>query len=329
MIGDMTSKDSAARIFNDYLLAHVLFAFNRTGLLQDLENKGIPAVSSGDNSHSATLGCCLSILEDADLVCLETEKWKLTDAGKETARYIGFFVWGIGGYSSYLLSLSESLIDSHSIPTRNDAFVALGSGMVDIALLQSQVDAIFDEMKPSLIADLGCGDGTRLIHFLQRNATARGIGVEKSHAASLIAQNNITQQGLTERMEVLNADCLKPLQGNSVRLADVDCACSFFLLHDLLAKSGGRFIDVANAIVGNFPNVKKVLFADTTIDDWRSYRQTPPIFARGFQLTHAMMGIRTRTLREYGECFEGGPLSLEKTIKLNIPNSYLFIFDRR
>ena len=319
----------AARVFNDYLLAHALYALDRAGILRELRTCGLPAHQSGQGEKNMALECCLALMQDAGLACFDDQNWRLTDAGVDASRNIGYFVWAVGGYSAYMSALTDFLQGDNTIPSRNDALVALGSGMIGAAYLQAEVDSVLEGVRPRALADLGCGDATRLAHFLVHHPGAHGIGIERSSAATAIAQKNIAANNLAERMIVVNADCLDRLETVAFPTNNVDCVVSFFLLHDLLSQMQGSFAKVAEAVLRNFPNAETVIFADTTIDDWRSRSAAPPIFARGFQLVHTMMGVKTRTLQEYIECFSGAPLNLASTVPLGVPNSYLFLFSRR
>jgi SAM-dependent methyltransferase len=318
----------AAQIFNDYLLAHVLFALQRTGQLDELAGGGLPADMEAPDGRGAVLRTCLQILEDAGLAAAADGVWRLTPHGVEVAGYAGFFVWEVGGYASHFNGLADALQGGES-PAADPHFVTLGSSMMDAAMLQRQLDDLLDERSPKAVADLGCGNGSRMIRFLLRHPAATGVGVERRAAGVARAHDEIAARQLGGRMSVIEADCLGALDLPAAERERVEAVWSFFLLHDLMSECGGRFEEVARAVTSSFPNVRTVLFADTTSDDWRPHHPSTPIFSRGFQLVHAAMGIRTRTVAEYEEAFRDGPLALVDTVALDVPNSYLFTLSRR
>jgi hypothetical protein len=109
----------------------------------------------------------------------------------------------------------------------------------------------------------------------------------------------------------------------------VDCVASFFLLHDLLQACDGDFNQVLVYIQANFPNMKHIILADTARTSEFGYATTmPPVFVRGFELVHAMMGIPTRTIDDYRKLMVSSCFRLDAVIPLNVPNSYIFSLKR-
>ncbi|WP_442978122.1 SAM-dependent methyltransferase [Saccharothrix sp. 6-C] len=58
------------------------------------------------------------------------------------------------------------------------------------------------------VADLGCGDATRLIRLCGRDESLRGIGIDISAAACDLAAGKVADAGLADRVEIVRTDVL-------------------------------------------------------------------------------------------------------------------------
>ncbi len=319
--GQPAAGDTAARIFNGYLASHAVHTLGECGLADSLVTGLNPAESQGELNVKA-LSVLLEILCDQGMAVRFGTKYVLTSDGKQAFSSIGFFTWAIGGYSSYFSALPD-IVRGTTRPARNDADVARGCGQVDAALTRDRVHQVLASLRPGRIADLGCGDATRLSTYLGTAASVSGVGVERSEQAAAMARRRIQQAGLAHRVDIVTADCLSDFaQG---QYADVDVVTSFFLLHDLLAARSGSFAAVAASIRANFPRARHYLLADTTSDEPPAPFAEAPIFTRAFELVHGIMGVPLHTRAEYESLLETKYTSVESIIELAIPNSFLFV----
>jgi hypothetical protein len=311
--------------FNGFLLSHVLLALHQAGMLQNLITP--PGLSPPSDQRGDVFEAAMTLLGDAQLVNYSAGRYKLTELGIEVVAQHGFFVWAIGGYSDFFTRLGSMLSGDLPALQRNEALVARGSGLIDRALLRDQVAQYILGLGIGYIADLGCGDATRLCDLAMRDGQLKGVGVELSPAAVVLAREQIAQNGLTNRLSVVQGDCLDMIQHPLSQ--HIDCVLSFFLLHDLLFAKGGRFSLIEDILLTNFPNADIFIFADTArVNEFQSDTYPPPVFIRGFELVHAMMGIPTRTLHQYKEALRSERLKLVEVVDLAVPSSYLFVLRR-
>jgi SAM-dependent methyltransferase len=312
----------AAATFNAYLLAHAVWAVNECELVGSLRTGMDPETL--DHRQRELLLATLAVLEDHGVVDASNGTFRLTPIGESMLRFRGFFTWAIGGYSAYLEHLPRILLGG-STPPRNERNVARGSAQVDVALMRDDVGNLLRRLRPTRIADLGCGDASRLCDYLLTVPEASGIGLERSAAAAELAHMNSQRLGLTRRLDVLEGDCLDPIAKGPFE--DVELVMSFFLLHDLLMACTGDFNELVFAIRRNFPAARRLVLADTTNDHTWTPAQAPPIFVRGFELAHAAMGVPLRSRKEYENLFHQSGVEIEDVITLAVPNSYVFVLE--
>jgi SAM-dependent methyltransferase len=318
------SEPIVAATFNATLLAHVLHALTSSGLDESLHAGLHRDQADADEPRERVLDACLKILADHRLVNEHDGHVVLTEMGRDLFAARGFFTWLLGGYSPLLGALGARLRSEPVAATRDDGQVALGSAQVDQSYLRQHVRQILLGLGLRHIADLGCGDGSRLLDFLAATKDTTALGVDRAPAAVALAQRQAVDAGLADRLRIVQADCLAPLDPPD---AQVDCVMSFFLLHDMLQARGGNLAPVLADIQRNYPAARMLLLADTTCDDWVGTHLEPPVFARGFELVHALMGIQLRTLAEYRALFDDAGAPLADVLPLNVPNGWLFQVD--
>ncbi len=70
-------------------------------------------------------------------------------------------------------------------------------------------DRLLDELQPddgSTVLEVGCGTGRNLIHAARRYPHARFVGFDISHAMLETARSSIARAGLSDRIDVYQAD---------------------------------------------------------------------------------------------------------------------------
>lgn len=318
-------RELADQIFNGYLAAHAVWAAIELKLFASPGD--IVSLPTGTSRSDQTLRVLLAILEDHGIaeVASDRSTAQLTVVGRAAFASSGFFRWALGGYADYFRSIPR-VAGGGAVPGRDEAEVARGSAEIDAAFMRAAVSEYLEGLEPAHVADLGCGDGSRLCRLVTSDVNRTGIGIERSDAAAKLAQERVRTSGLEDRVTIVLGDCLAPLPAPH---DEVDLVMCFFLLHDLLEANDGDFGAVTGALLTNFPSARAFVFADTTVDEWRPQQDAPPMFVRGFQLVHAMMGVRTRTLDDYRSLFASGPLFLSSVVPLGVPNSYLFVLEHR
>jgi tRNA1(Val) A37 N6-methylase TrmN6 len=79
---------------------------------------------------------------------------------------------------------------------------------LDAALLAAA--ACDDGAEGARVLEAGCGAGAALLQAAVRRPTARFVGLERDPAAAALARENLALNGLSERVEVLEADVAAP-----------------------------------------------------------------------------------------------------------------------
>ncbi|WP_448070517.1 class I SAM-dependent methyltransferase [Georgenia yuyongxinii] len=89
-------------------------------------------------------------------------------------------------------------------------------------LVHDTLESAAATTRPRHVLDVGCGDGTNLVHMLRAAPASRGTGVEIDPAAAALAEQALHRARLEDRAHVLTADArgLAPRQiGGEVDLA--------------------------------------------------------------------------------------------------------------
>jgi len=113
-----------------------------------------------------------------------------------------------------------------------------------VRLRHDAVLAVVDELRPSSIADLGCGPGALLGSLLELQGVARVIGTEVSDSSLTKAAKRLHVATMTERQASRLTLLLSSLQYEDPRLADIDLAILMEVVEHIDA-------DRLPAVVGN------------------------------------------------------------------------------
>jgi histidinol-phosphate aminotransferase len=322
-----------ADLFNGYVGAKVAVAMHELGLFAELstgERTATGDLAARLGADPVLLGALLEVARR--LGYLERDGGDgiaLTREGAELARLQGFFTWAVGGYGDLLGQLAPMARRSRTFAVdvfRDEGKVAVGAGEVDAALMVPILDDVLDSLELRLIADLGCGNAARLIRLCQRRPGLAGIGVDVSEDACALAREAVASAGLQARISIVRGDALA-LQGEAARPAaatgEVDLVCSFFMLHDLLARYE-RPSAALRALRGAFPTTRYFLLADTV----RSAADEDaglPIFSLGFELVHTFMNVPLYTKECYEAFFVEAELTIESCRPFGAPSSWLYL----
>lgn len=150
----------------------------------------------------------------------------------------------------------------------------------------------------SLVADLGCGSGERVLQILRRHPGSRAIGVDIAGSVLAVAVAKAEAAGLADRVSFIEADVttLAPRP----EFAEVDVLTCFMMGHDLWPRQ--RCVGALQRLRMVFPNVRRVLLGDATRTVGLA-DQEMPIFTLPFELGHDMMGTYLPTVAEWESAF--------------------------
>jgi hypothetical protein len=324
-----------AMLFNGYVGTSVVHALERLGLLdclaggEPVESAALVAVSGAE---PARVGALLRTAARLGILHRDGHRYRMTAQGRRLIELRGFFTWAVGGYGDVLRQLAPLATGVRAYGTdvrRDEAMVAAGSGSADRGLMTGLLHGVMDRLDVRRLADVGCGDATRLVHLCRRYPGLSGVGVDRSPGACELAGRNVAAAGLEGRIDVVCADVLSYLDGPaSGGLAGADAVSSFFMLHDLFALPEGP-VAVLRRIREAFPAAGVLLLADTVRLDEDIVPDELPIFSLGFELVHAFMGVPIGTREEYDRWFDEAGLRVRECIPFGAPASWLWVLDPR
>lgn len=318
---------SAASVFNDLILSYVIYTFNKLNLFPLFENGTTQKeIAQANDYEPKRLSELLAIAETMGVLKQKNERFVLTPLGQDIERNRGFFTWAVGGYSPLLENMDTFLTAPTMAwqPYVRGEYVAIGSDEANQGLMQDIFDRVIDGFDAKRIADLGCGNAGRLVDLLKRRSELTGVGIDINPQAIEVAQKNISQNGLTGKIDLVCENVFTSLTEPRPELNDVELVMSFMMLHDLFnieELRGKLFTKMKEA----FPEAKYFVFADTCLDEHDHDAQTMPVFTMGYELIHQMRGIQLFPVAYYREQFDKEGLKLIAQHEFGVPNTYLFI----
>lgn len=316
-----------AALFNGYTGAQVVFALHRLGVWSALGHQ--PVAVSGLAQRGGVsedwMRTLLRVMALLGYVRLRDATAAITDAGRALVEQSGLFVWGVGGYGSLLANLhglaTRELTYGQEV-RRDEGMVAIGAGEADRSLMQKAEAEILAGIDFGTMADIGCGDATRLIRLCTADEQRRGIGIDISRAACELATDRVRAAGLADRVEIVHENVLDTLSTRT--FPGVDLVTGFLMLHDLFATNKDHAAVLRSLRVA-FPDARSFLFADTALQDWDHHSGPLPIFNLEFELVHAVMGVPLRTKETYMRAFADAGFQLERCVPFGVPATWAFL----
>jgi phenylpyruvate C(3)-methyltransferase len=317
-------------VFNGFVAANVVFSLDRLGLLDLLAAGPVPWASIEARHGRAGLELVRVAVSLGYLTRRDGEA-VLTPMGHQMHRMRGYFTWSVGGYHDVFRNAGAIIAGHESFGdtvVRDEAMVATGSGQNGARLMAHILDEAVEGLGFAHLADLGSGDGSRLRQLLSRRPAASATGYDISAPATALARQGFAKEGLSGRAAAVEANVLDLIDGRyrDSRAADVDAVVSVFLLHDLLADPGRR-PRVLPGLRESFPQARTFLLADTMLRPGPEEPEHLPVFAAGYELAHALMGVPLHTTDTYEELFAAAGLRPKRVLPFGTPHSWLYVLD--
>jgi histidinol-phosphate aminotransferase len=317
-----------ATLFNGYTGASVVLALSELGVWERLAERpaGVDELVGMTGADPTKLLALLRVaallghleLGDGDPVAL-------TDTGREIATSRGVFTWGVGGYGELLgrlAGLATGELRFGRDVGRDEARIATGSGTQGRLVMRPAEQRVLAGIDFDVVADLGCGDGSRLIRLCGADPARRGLGIEVSPAAAEQARLRIAEAGLTDRLEIVVDDVLS--QARQRTFPGVDLVTSFLMLHDLFAETGDP-VGVMRALREVFPDARQFLVADSMARNWERHEGALPTFAVEFELVHAFMETPIMSQDVYERAFTEAGLRVRRREPLGTPSTWIYL----
>ena len=162
------------------------------------------------------------------------------------------------GYENVLNNLEPLLrgeIEYGKDLKRDGRYVATGSGLISTSFYFPLVTDKVEQGNYRRVLDIGCGDGTFLRYLCGKLPGVEGVGVDLSPEAVAAGEEQLATLGMSGRIRLHAGDAME-LEKLNGKLAGVDAAATFFVLHELCdGGENARAVDFLKAFRRALPGV--------------------------------------------------------------------------
>ncbi|MGW0532199.1 aminotransferase class I/II-fold pyridoxal phosphate-dependent enzyme [Streptomyces sp. NPDC003032] len=316
-----------AALFNGYVGANVVLALTELGVWDALADgpRTLDDLLARTGTDEAKFSALLRVAALLGHLELGPDTVELTPAGRELVRHCGYFTWGVGGYGevmSRLAGLADGSVTFGREVNRDGRHVAVGSGQVGRWMMLPVEEKVTAALDYASVADLGCGDASRLIRLCGTDTARRGVGIEVNAAACESARQRIDEEGLSDRLDVVLADVLDHVDQRT--FPGIDLVTSFLMMHDLFELTGDPG-GVMRMLRDVFPDARHFMIADTVAQDWSAQSGPLPVFSAEFELVHTFMETPILGLDTYEKAFAEAGLRVERREPFGAPSTWLWL----
>ncbi len=297
---------SAAQLYNSAVAASAIAAAWELGALDELHDKGVldahEFAARNDLDPAATLAMFRAL---AAVKIVERDGTKVTPAAvfAEIQQTRSFFHWLTRGSGELFRRMPLVLQNQHrkgEIDPRDPASVTYACREINTLTYDpwfwSAIDGL--DFAFTRVADLGCGNGDRLIKILGRRPESKGIGIDIAADSLKVAESDAADAGLSDRLAFVTADVRT--MDRRAEFAEVELLTCFMMGHDFWPRE--RCIATLARIRELFPNVKRFLLGDATRTVGTADHELP-VFTLGFEVAHDMMGVFLPTVADWESAF--------------------------
>jgi phenylpyruvate C(3)-methyltransferase len=320
-IDNAKPPNGATAIFNSAVAAWAISAAWEVGALDELNRAGTLdaddfAVRHGLDPDS-TNGM-FRALAVVDIVRRENSAILISANFEEVYQTKSFFHWLARGSGELFQQMPFCLVNKNRVGSyyqRDGAAIAYACREINDLCYEQTFWSAMDRigMRFRVVADLGCGSGSRVTEILKRFPDTRGVGIDISSPSLDAARKAAVSMGLAHRAEFIEANVLDL----EVRpeFDEVELITCFMMGHDFWPRQ--RCITTLRGLRERFPSARRLLLGDATrtvgIAD-----QDLPIFTAGFELGHSLMGVRLPTVADWEGVFEEGGWRLLRTNRIDL-----------
>jgi SAM-dependent methyltransferase len=302
-------------IFGDGVLAHAIAASDEVGILDEIAEKGSYQIPAAHAERAALAYICRLLAAAGILDEPSTDSFRAGGLFEQTLSRKAFFTW-LFSASGTLLARAGSLLASGGLAAdsaRNSLQVATTSAEFGRLHLDPTIQALPELATSTAVADLGCGDGSRLISLAGRLGVS-GLGVDISQEAIGRARRNAASAGLDRLQFVI--DDARSLGGPQPGWEQIDVLMSFLMGHDLWPRAD--CIATLRTFRSRFPAAQTLVLGETV-------RSTPADLATaaiptvGYEYLHALMGQYIPSFDEWIDTLYEGGWAVRRTVPLAVP----------
>jgi len=303
---DFRSARDAAYIYNSAVAAWAICAAWEVGALDELnEFRKLDSAEFAEKhglDQLSTLGM-FRALASVEIVRRHENVVIATDKFDEIYRTKSFFHWLNRGSAALFRQMPSVLVEQNrtgDFYERDAAAIAYACRDISAITYDPTFWAAMDriDFPFSVVADLGCGSGGRLMDMLRRYPGTTGFGIDIAEPSLEVARAEAAGEGFGARAEFLRDDVLN-LQDRPM-YREVEVLTCFMMAHDFWPRE--NCVATLRRLRELFPNVKRFLLGDAT----RSVGVADTdlgVFTLGFELGHDLMGTFLPTLGDWCSVF--------------------------
>jgi phenylpyruvate C(3)-methyltransferase len=304
-----------AHIFNSAVAASAIAAAWELGAMDELHEAGVLDAEQFAVRHDLHLPSVVGIFRAlASVGIVGRDGHKVTPGANfaEAHRTRSFFHWLSRGSAELLREMPavvRNVNRTGNFFRRDAAAVAYACREINALCYEPSFQAALRGLgfDFSVVADLGCGSGERVMEIVRRHPAARGIGLDIAAGALEVARTGAGRAGIADRVRFVEADVLTmaPL----AEFADVQLLTCFMMGHDFWPRE--RCVATLRRLRQLFPKVRRFLLGDATRTTGVA-DQDLAVFTLGFELAHDLMGVFIPTVADWEAVFEEGGWSVHR-----------------
>ena len=304
-----------------YVISSIFASLEQIGVLADLADFGLRPEDVGKNNFLAD--AALRYLAQRGAVRPEGELYRLTDFGRRLYEARGYLVWLWGGYGEALHRFGDLLAGPSRFGVdvdRDVRWVAVGTALMGQKDLVPQVMEVIREIEFERVADIGCGNAHFLI-ALCRAVGRAGLGVDISPDACAEASREVARAGLTDRIEIVQADARDP--GTVRGLEQVQLVVTFFFLHEVLEHGYGVLVDYLGQLRRRLPAGARMLTAEVCPP--QCDQDTHELGSLEYTLTQAFMNQTLLSEDGWRRAFTEAGFEVERIVRPDLPETRIYL----
>lgn len=317
----VSRADGAAAIYNSAVASWAIAAAWEIGALDELRRERRLDPTAFAERHGldtlATVGmfralAAVEVVERQDGTVVAARNFD------EVYRYKSFFHWLSRGSAELFRQMPSALARNEQVKpryTRDAAAIAFACREIDEFCYAPTFWAAMERLDFdfSVVTDLGCGSGSRVLDILARYPGTRGIGIDIARPAIEAAQAKSAAAGMSDRATFIEADVLA--LGEHPQFERVELITCFMMGHDFWPRE--NCVAALRRLRALFPSARRLLLGDATRT--AGFPDTElPVFTLGFELGHDLMGVFIPTIADWESVFAEADWKLLRTNRIDL-----------
>lgn len=203
-----------------YAMSFLLSSFHDTGVfevLKELKPKSSKEISEKLSLNKFILESGLNFLVNADnsIIKDKNSNYQMTELGKKrifSDQAMAMALGAVGAYHVLLTNFTSTMKNElvYGKDFIRDGRLVAKSSVLTGKANYSWVAQKISDLNVDTVVDLGCGSGDIIIDFCKRQNSFRGIGLDIDPEAIQVARENVKQNKLDDRIELITGDMLDP-----------------------------------------------------------------------------------------------------------------------